>query len=299
MGALTLEGIIVPCNKVRRHAGLEFLLAKMGKIESKQRMLMPLWLKVVILGAIEGVTEFLPISSTGHLLIAEHYLGHRSDVFNVVIQTGAVLAVLLVFTRRIRQLLVQWREKASQEYMAKLAAAFVITGIGGLLLKRAGFKLPETDVPVAWATLIGGVLFIMVEWWLRGKPMRQEVTWGVALAVGASQLLAAVFPGASRSGTTILMALVLGLARPPAVEFSFLLGIPTLLAAGGLEAFEGIRHPPPGGLHWGMIALAAAVAAITAFISVKWLLRFIQSHTFEGFGWYRIILGVLILAVFR
>jgi undecaprenyl-diphosphatase len=253
------------------------------------------WIQVVLLGVIEGVTEFLPVSSTGHLLIAQRWLGARSDLFNTVIQTGAVLAVVLIFTARLRQLAFQWRERAAQQYMVKLAVAFGITGVGGLLLKYAGFQLPDTARPVAWATLIGGVLFLVVERWLRGRQTRDQISWPATIAVAFGQLLAAVFPGASRSGSTILMALCLGVSRPAAIEFSFLLGIPTLIAAGMLQIYSSLRDPAGVPEDWGMVLVAWVVAAVTAFAAVKWLLRYVQTHTFEVFGWYRIVLGVVLL----
>src|SRR5437763_1231729 len=218
---------------------------------------MPDWVAIVLLGIVEGITEFLPVSSTGHLLLAEHWLPKQTDLFNTVIQCGTVLAVLVVFTGRLKQLFFHWREPAARDYLLKLAAAFVITGIGGLILKKLHFKLPETITPVASATLIGGVFFIVVEQWLKNKPLRDEITWRVALAVGLSQLLAAVFPGTSRSGVTILAALILGTGRPAATEFSFLLGIPTLLAAGGLQIASAYRHHELGSVHWHSLLLAS------------------------------------------
>jgi undecaprenyl-diphosphatase len=256
---------------------------------------MPDWVQVVLLGVIEGVTEFLPVSSTGHLLIAERWLGHRSDLFNTVIQSGAVLAVVILFTARLRRLCFHWREQAAQQYLLKLAVAFVLTGLGGMLLKRANFQLPETAQPVAWATLIGGVMFLVVERWLRGRRAADDLSWTIAVAVGLGQLLAAIFPGASRSGSTILVALCLGVSRPAATEFSFLLGIPTLLSAGALQAYSAWRDPSLPQEDWGMVLLAWVAAAVTAFVTVRWLLRFVQTHTFEGFGWYRIALGIVIL----
>ena len=257
------------------------------------------WLVVTILGLIEGITEFLPVSSTGHLLLAEHWLPEQSDLFNVVIQSGAVLAVIMVFQRRLVHLFQTWREPASRDYVLKLALAFFLTGVGGLAIKKLGFRLPHDPVPVALATLIGGVLFILVEWWLRRHQPGEEVTWAAAAWMGVGQLLAAVFPGTSRSGVTILIGLGLGLSRPVATEFSFLLGVPTLVAAGGLETFHALRHPAEESPHWGMILLASLMAAITAFLVVKWLLRFVQTHTFVGFGWYRIGLGLLVLFLAR
>lgn len=256
---------------------------------------MPEWIAVICLGIIEGVTEFLPVSSTGHLLLAEHWLPRQSDLFNTVVQSGAVLAVIVIFADRLRQLLFKWNDPNTQDYFFKLATAFVITGMGGLILKKIDFKLPDTVTPVASATLIGGVFFLVVEQWLRNRTLDHQVTWRIAIAVGLSQLLAAVFPGTSRSGVTILTALLLGLSRPAATEFSFLLGIPTLLSAAALQTFSALRHPSGETIHWGMLLLGSIVAALTAFAVVKWLLRFVQSHTFVGFAWYRIILGILIL----
>jgi undecaprenyl-diphosphatase len=260
---------------------------------------MPLWSVIVLLGIIEGITEFLPISSTGHLLIAEHWLDlHQSDLFNIVIQCGAVIAVLPLFPERLYQFAFRWREKKTQDYLLKLLSAFVITGIGGFLMEKKDFKLHDNPVPIAVAMFIGGLAFIVVETWLRGGVPKNEVTWPVVVAVGLGQLLAAGFPGTSRSGATILLALILGLNRVAATEFTFLVGIPTMLAAGGLKIFKSL-HQSPGGQpeNWGMVGLGFAVAAVVSFIAVKWLLRYIQTHTFIVFGWYRIGLAALIVVL--
>ena len=253
------------------------------------------WTTAALLGIIEGVTEFLPVSSTGHLLIAEQWLPRQTDLFNTVVQCGAVLAVLAVFSKRVKQLASQWHEPAARDYWLKLFFAFVLTGAGGLLLKKLDFELPKSAAPVAWATLIGGVLILLIEAWLRNKPLGNEITWAVAGAVGLAQLVAAIFPGTSRSGITILMALALGLSRPAATEFSFLLGIPTLLSAGTLQILSAYKHSTLRAENWTTVALATVVAALTAYLVVKWLLRFIQTHTFIAFGWYRIGLGLAIL----
>jgi undecaprenyl-diphosphatase len=260
---------------------------------------MPDWIAIVILGIIEGITEFIPVSSTGHLLIAERWLPHQSDLFNIVIQCGAVIAVLPLFPDRLKQFIFRWRDPATLNYMLKIAVAFVITGIGGLILEKNHFKLPETVLPIAIALIVGGIFFVIVESWLRGKPLKNEVTWTVVVAVGIGQLLAAVFPGTSRSGATILLALMLGLNRPLATEFSFLVGIPTMLAAGGLKIFQALHHSDPTAAHenWTFVALGTIVSAIVSFIAVKWLLRYIQTHTFTVFGWYRIALGIALLCL--
>ncbi len=263
---------------------------------------MPDWIAVVLLGIIEGITEFLPVSSTGHLLLAERVLGlKQSDLFIVVIQCGAVIAVLPLFPERLRQFLFHWREAATRDYLFKIAVAFAITGAGGLVLDKMGFSLPDQPLPVAVALLVGGLMFVGIELWLRGKTLRNDITWNVVLAIGLGQLLAAVFPGTSRSGSTILLALMLGLSRPAATEFSFLVGIPTMLAAGGLKIFKELRQTGEGpGENWGLLLLGTLVAAVVSFIAVKWLLRYVQTHTFIAFGWYRIGLGlVILLLLFR
>jgi undecaprenyl-diphosphatase len=258
----------------------------------------PDWLLVVLLGIVEGITEFLPISSTAHLLICERFLpgGDKyvgDDLFNIVIQCGAVLAVVPLFRHRFSQL-THWQDPKARDWLAKIAVAFLITAAGGLVLDKLDFQLPETALPIAMAMLIGGLLILLVEGFLRGRVWSEEVTWLVVFTVGGGQLLAAIFPGASRSGTTILLSLLLGLSRPAATEFSFLVGIPTMLAAGGwkiLKALRKVEDQP----DWGMVFLGTVVAAAVSFIVVKWLLRFVQTHTFVGFGWYRIIAGGLLL----
>ena len=258
---------------------------------------MPDWIAVVLLGIVEGITEFLPVSSTGHLLIAERWLHIRqSDLFNVVIQSGAVLAVIPLFHQRFHQFLFRWREPETVRYAAKILLACVLTGGPGYLLEKKGFKLPEQLVPVAWALLIGGIGFVGLEAWLRGKTLGDQVTWTMAVAVGLGQVVAAVFPGASRSGTTILLCLLLGLARPAATEFCFIVGIPTMLAAGGLKILKALHHPPPDAPseNWGLVLIGFLVSAVVSFIAVKWLLRYVQTHTFTLFGWYRIGLAALI-----
>jgi undecaprenyl-diphosphatase len=257
------------------------------------------WLDVFILGVIEGVTEFLPISSTGHMLLAKEWLQYKpTELFLAVVQSGAVLAVLTVFAGRVRDICKNWRDKENQQFVFKLAAAFMLTAVGGLILKKLDFELEENPAPVALATLIGGFLILWIEWAIRGKKLSETVTWPVALAVGAGQLLAVIFPGLSRSGTAILMAMAFGIGRRPATEFSFLLGIPTLLSAGALKTFEAIKDQQTD-VNWLLIGWGTFVAAVTAFIAVKWLLKFVQSHTFNGFGWYRIILGAAILLLLK
>jgi undecaprenyl-diphosphatase len=263
---------------------------------------MPIWIAVVLLGIIEGITEFIPISSTGHLLIAERWLPRQTDLFNVVIQCGAVIAVLPLFPERLSQFLFGWRKPETRDYLLKLFVAFALTCIGGYAWDKAGHKLPMELTPIAWALLAGGIGFLLVELWLRGRTLKSEVTWSIALAVAAGQIIAAIFPGTSRSGSTILLALILGLNRPAATEFSFLVGVPTMLAAGGWEILKALRHgaAPVEPEHWGLVVLGSIVSAVVSFIAVKWLLTYVRSHTFIAFGWYRIALalGIFLLLWF-
>jgi len=249
---------------------------------------MPLWLAIIIFGIIEGITEFLPISSTGHLLIAQRWLPRQSDLFNIFIQSGAVLAVLPLFPHRLRQFAFEWREKSTQVYMLKILVAFAITGVGGLVLSKLNFKLEDEVLPIAVALLVGGGLFIVIEGWLKKRPLSNEITWSIVVAVGIAQLVAAVFPGTSRSGATIIAALVLGLNRVAATEFTFLVGIPTMLAAGGFEMFKELSKQGAQHEDMAMLLLGFVVSAAVSFIAVKWLLRYVQTHTFTIFGWYRV-----------
>jgi undecaprenyl-diphosphatase len=253
--------------------------------------------QAVVLGIIEGITEFLPISSTGHLLIAEHWLGARSELFNVAIQSGAILAVALIFWPRIRQLATGLGEPAQRDYFAKLLLAFAITVIGGLAAKQLGATLPETIGPVAGALIIGGLVILLIEWLVSGCAVSTEVTWSVACWVGSSQILAAVFPGTSRSAATIFAAMLAGLtSRAAATEFAFLVGIPTMFAATGYE-FLKLRGATSGSEDWVTFAVAFAASGLVAFATVKWLLRYIQTHRFTVFAWYRIAAGIALLAL--
>jgi undecaprenyl-diphosphatase len=255
------------------------------------------FLNAVALGVIEGITEFLPISSTGHLLIAEHWLGQRSDTFNIVIQAGAILAVTIIYWRRLVALLLDWRQPENRAYLGKLVIAFLITGVLGFVAKKLGFALPETVTPIAWALIIGGFWMIAAEWFAAKQADRTEVSWTVAIVVGLAQIVAGIFPGTSRSGATIFAAMLAGTSnRAAATEFAFLVGIPTMYAASAYELYGEFKQ---GGGHedWSALVVAFIVSTITAFIAVKWLLGYIRSHRFTAFAIYRIIFGVALLGM--
>jgi len=256
-------------------------------------------LQAVVLGVIEGVSEFLPISSTGHLLIAEHWLGARSELFNVAIQAGAILAALLVFWPRVAALLRGFAQRENRSYLGKLLLAFAITVVGGFAAKKLGLALPDSVAPVAAALIIGGVLMLLIEWLIAGRTVSGAATWPVAISVGCGQLLAAIFPGTSRSAATIFGAMLTGMtARPAATEFAFLVGIPTMFAATTYE-FLKLRSTATASEDWPALAVAFVVATVVAYVAVRWLLRYLQTHRFTAFAWYRIALGIALLAIVR
>jgi undecaprenyl-diphosphatase len=253
-------------------------------------------LKVIVLGIIEGITEFLPISSTGHLLIAEHWLGARSDLFNVGIQAGAILAITLVYWQRIRQLLTDWRDPVTRDYLFKLVAAFLITGVLGFAAEKLGFELPKTVTPIAWALIIGGFWMLGAEWYAARQPDRTKVTWIVAILVGIAQIVAGIFPGTSRSGATIFAAMLFGTSnRAAATEFAFLVGIPTMYAATGYLLLKALHAGGAAHVAWRALAVGFVVSLIVAFAAVKWLLHYIRNHRFTPFAFYRIALGAALL----
>jgi len=248
------------------------------------------WVGTIFLGVIEGVTEFLPISSTGHLLLGLK----RSELFTVGIQSGALLAVLLIYGPRLRAMITGEAGKKGKLYLWKLGAAFVLTAVLGLFASKLGLKLPENPAPVAWALLGGGVLIWAAEGWLRHHQGKEDPGWGSALIIGASQLLAAIFPGTSRSGATILAGMFCGLSRTSATDFSFLLGIPTLLAACALSFYRQLKEAGvPAQNDWLHLGLGFAVSAVTAYFVVRWLIGYVRTNTFLPFAWYRIGLGLV------
>ena len=254
----------------------------------------------LLLGIIEGITEFLPISSTGHLLIAERWLGARSDLFNIAIQAGAILAVVLIYRQRLWQLLTGFRDPENRDYLLKLAASFAVSAGLGLLVKGLGIGLPETLGPIAWALIIGGLLMLVAEQLAARRAAlhgeRRRITWPVAVLVGVAQVVAGVFPGTSRSAAAIFAALLCGTGnRIAATEFAFLVGIPTMFAATAYQLLQTLRDGAAVSENWTALAISFVAAAVTAFVVVKWLLAFIQAHRFTLFSIYRIVLGAAVL----
>ncbi len=256
-------------------------------------------LSALLLGIIEGLTEFLPISSTGHLLIAQHFLQDpRSDFFNIVIQAGAILAITLVFRQRLWELASGWRSPESRDYIAKIGVAFLVTALVGLPVRLAGWELPDTVTPIAWALIIGGVWMLVAEHYAARRGDEQSlISWKVAVLVGLAQVVAGVFPGTSRSAAAIFMAMLAGTSRrSSATEFVFLVGIPTMFAASGYAFVELLMEEGGvGGEDWADVGVAFAAATITGFLVVKWLLAYIKSHRYTVFAVYRLILGAALL----
>ena len=243
-----------------------------------------------ILGIVEGLTEFLPISSTGHLILAGDLLEFDAparDVFYVAIQTGAMLAVLWEYRGRFFRVDPQlWRNLA----VAFLPAVVLGLSLGGLI-KAHLFK----PIPVALAFIIGGIIILAVD---RGNrtvriDRTQAMTWLDALKVGLAQCFALI-PGTSRSGATIIGGMLFGLSRPAATEFSFFLAVPTLVAAGAYDAWKSRALFSSADL--GMWAVGLVMSFISAFLVIRWLIRYVATHDFRWFAWYRIAFGIVVLA---
>ncbi len=250
----------------------------------------------VLLGLIEGLTEFLPISSTGHLLIAQHWLGAKPELFTIAIQAGAILAITLVYRQRLWALLTGLREPSNRDYLLKLGAAFLVTAAVGLPVRKLGWELPETVTPVAAALILGGLWMLWAERTAERRPQAGAVTWKLAVLIGLAQVVAGVFPGTSRSAAAIFTAMLFGLnRRPAAAEFVFLLGIPTMFAASGYALLETVLDQGLVGVDWASLAAGFAAATVTGFAAVRWLLGYIAQHRFAPFAWYRIGLGAALL----
>src|SRR5512143_396826 len=260
-----------------------------------------LLLKAAILGVVEGLTEFLPISSTGHLILAGDLLNFNDEkgkVFEIVIQFAAILAVCWEYRARLLSVLIHVpREHAAQRFVGNLFIAFLPAAVLGLLFASKIKEYLFAPVPVALAFIVGGVL---IPWAERREhnitvSSVDEMDWRDALKIGLAQSLALI-PGTSRSGATIIGGLLFGLSRKAATEFSFFLAIPTLFAATVYEVVK--YHHLFLAEDAAMFAVGGAMSFISAFLCVRWLLRFISRHDFTPFAWYRILFGVIVLATY-
>ena len=247
-----------------------------------------LW-HALILGVVEGVTEFLPVSSTGHLIVAGSLLGFndaRGGVFFIAIQTGAMLAVVWEYRARFFRIdPALWRN---------LVVAFIPAAVLGLLFGSFIKEMLFKPVPVALAFIVGGLIILLVE----KKSLKfkiqstQSMSWLDALKVGIAQCFALI-PGTSRSGATIIGGMLFGLSRPAATEFSFFLAVATLCAAGAYDLWKNRALFSTDDL--GMFAVGLAVSFVSAFVVIRWLIRYVATHDFKPFAWYRIVFGFVVL----
>ncbi len=258
----------------------------------------------IILGIVEGLTEFLPVSSTGHLIIVSDLLGQNGDkgkVFDIVIQLGAILAVCWEFRARLAKAFSGIAsDRVQQRFAMNLFVAFLPAAIVGLLFQKAIKAHLFNPVSVAMALIVGAIAIFVIEHWYakHGKTRVNNVddmTWKDALKVGLAQTLALI-PGTSRSGATIMGGMVFGLSRPVATEFSFFLAIPIMFAATGYEMFKNRALLTADDLT--SIAIGFVVSFVFALFAVKGLIRYVMRHDFKVFAWYRIVLGIAVLAYF-
>ncbi|MBB1523668.1 undecaprenyl-diphosphate phosphatase [Candidatus Saccharibacteria bacterium] len=267
---------------------------------------MQVW-HAIILGVIEGITEFLPISSTGHLTIAEKMLGYSiSDssitAFTAIIQSGAVLATVVYFWKDISRVLMAWmrglfvnkyRKNSDYKYGWAIIIGSIPIAIIGILFKDE----IETVLRSLWFVAIALILWSLVMWWADKKAKQnlheEDITWRDTLAVGIAQCLALI-PGVSRSGATMSAGLLRNFDRVAVTKLSFFLSIPALSAAGILQIIS--KHSAIGAsVGWTATIIATLISFVVAYISVAWLLKFVAKHDYSVFIWYRVIVGVLLL----
>lgn len=255
-------------------------------------------LHALLLGIVEGLTEFLPVSSTGHLILAADLLrfhGERAKVFEIVIQTGAMLAIVVEYRARFaRALAGALTDRGAQRFWLHLALAFLPAALLGLAFGGAIKKHLFSPVPVALAFIAGALVILWIE--RKPHPPRVEevdaMTWIDALKVGIAQAFALI-PGTSRSGATIIGGMLFGLSRRVATEFSFFLAVPTLVSAGGYDLYKNWDFLVAADLP--LFGLGFISAFVSAFLCVRWILRYIALHDFRPFAWYRIAFGLVVL----
>ncbi len=260
------------------------------------------YLIAIILGIVEGLTEFLPISSTGHLILAGDLLGfhgEKAKVFDIAIQTGAMCAIVWEYRRRFLGVAMgAFSDPVAQRFIVNLIVAFIPAAVLGLAFGALIKQYLFFAVPVALAFIVGGVIILWVE---KRDPTRRvdritdvdDMTWKDALKVGIAQTFALI-PGTSRSGATIIGGMLFGLSRKAATEFSFFLAVPTLVAAGAYSLFK--HRALLSSADIGFFTVGFVTSFISAYICVRWLLRYIATHDFTVFAWYRIVFGLVVLA---
>jgi undecaprenyl-diphosphatase len=263
-----------------------------------EAMLSALLASAILLGIVEGLTEFLPISSTGHLILADRLLGlegPESKLFDIVIQLGAILAVCWVYRERLLHAAAGLAtERTQQRFVANIVIAFLPAAIAGVILYRIIKDVLFSPWVVAVSFIVGGFLILLIER-VRPRPRVNDVdriSWGTALGIGCCQILAMI-PGVSRAGATIMGALMLGVDRAPATQFSFFLAIPTMFGAAVYDLYKNRAILSSEGA--GLIAIGFVVAFIAALFVVRRLVDFVSRHGFGVFAWYRIVVGTIAL----
>jgi undecaprenyl-diphosphatase len=257
-------------------------------------------LKAAILGIVEGLTEFLPISSTGHLILAGELLDFNDEkgkAFLIMIQTGAMLAVMWQYRVKFTQLTIGlFHRREEQLFILRLFLAFLPAALVGLLFGDLIKQHLFGAIPVAVALIVGAVVILVVERFYKDWHIEHldQVGWRYALLIGLAQCFA-LLPGVSRAGATIMGGMACGLSRKAATEFSFFLAVPTLIAAGGYDLLKYRGEFSAADIE--VLAVGLIVSFISALVCIRWLLRYVASHDFKVFAWYRIILGVIILIV--
>ena len=256
-------------------------------------------LTVILLGIVEGVTEFLPVSSTGHLILAGALLGVQDKgtaTFDIVIQLGAILAVIVLYWRRFWGVAVGMieRQGRSWAFARNIALGFLPAAVIGLIVYKAVKALLEKPMVVAVALIVGGVAILAIERMVKRVRVESVETmpWTTALGVGFVQCLSMI-PGVSRSGATIMGALSMGVERQAAAEFSFFLAIPTMLAASGYDLYKSGGALGQG--EWLAIAIGFLVSFIVALVVIRWFITIVSRHGFAPFAWYRIVVGIVAL----
>ena len=262
-----------------------------------------LLIKAAVMGIVEGLTEFLPISSTGHLILAGALMGfddEKAKVFDIAIQTGAILAVIWVYWQKIRATVVALpTQKQAQQFALNVLIAFFPAVVLGLLFGKAITAHLFTAEVVASTFILGGFVILWAEKRQASAATAprildvDQMRWQDALKVGLAQCLAMI-PGTSRSGATIIGGMLLGLSRKAATDFSFYLAIPTLIGAGVYSLYKERALLSAADLP--LFGVGLLLSFLSAWLCVRWLLRFISTHSFNGFAWYRIVFGIVVLA---
>jgi undecaprenyl-diphosphatase len=257
-----------------------------------------LLVKAIVMGIVEGLTEFLPVSSTGHLILAGDLLGlhhPRIEVFEVVIQSGAMLAVIWEYRRRFGALVTgAFTDPALRRFAVNVSIAFLPAAVLGLAFGKYITAHLFRPVPVAIAFVVGGFVILWAERRRHTVVVNHvdDMTWMDALKIGCAQCFALI-PGTSRAGATIIGGLLFGLSRKAATEFSFFLAVPTLLGAGAYQLYKERALLSVSDVGW--FSAGSIAAFVSAYCCVRWLLRYISTHDFTAFAWYRIVFGVVVL----